>query len=277
MQPIRDPALKGDDTILCSCKLHVNANQVCQTPFWIGNLNEGRQEVPLSPIFPFTKFTPWVLCQVPALVGNVFFLTDHQLFADIAISAVLHSITVHGKKGLFSEELQVRKVVAFPFLEIFKSYLNMVWGNHHHLDLLKWDQIISRGHLPHNLNHSVILWCATFSQTPAEESIVLNYRKKGCQNRITFRTAIRAFVCHIYATQQGNFVFRHSLSYSLNTCNSLGFTGVLAYKRLFLKQSRSHFRHCLGAAPTPTLCLVISLPEHLQAGLLHTWHQRGCL
>lgn len=100
-------------------------------------------------------------------------------------------------------------------------------------------------------------------------------QKKGCQNRITFRTAVRAIVFHIYATQQGNPVFRPSLSGCLNTCISLGFKGVLAYNRLFLKLTRSHFRHCEQHQP-PLFFLVISLPEHLQAGLLHIWHQRGC-
>lgn len=178
MQPIWGLVLKGDNAILCSCKLHVNGNQVCWTPFWIGSLNAGRQEVPFSPTSSFTKFTLWVLCQVSALVGNVFFLTDDQLFADIAIFAAVYSITVHGKKGLFSEELQVRKVMASPVLEIFKSHLNMVWGSCLHLALLKWDQMFSRGHFPHNLNYSVILWCAASSQAPAEGWVVLNYRKR---------------------------------------------------------------------------------------------------
>lgn len=40
-----------------------------------------------------------------SLGGKRFFLTDDQLFADIAIFAVVYSHTVHGKKGLLSEEL----------------------------------------------------------------------------------------------------------------------------------------------------------------------------
>lgn len=90
MRPIWDLVFKGDNATPCSCKLHVNGNQVWQTPFWIGNLNAGRQEVPPSAIAPFMKFTLWVLCQVSALVGNALFLTDDQLFADIAISAVVY-------------------------------------------------------------------------------------------------------------------------------------------------------------------------------------------
>lgn len=49
MQPIWNLVLKDDDANLYSCKLYVKGNQVCQTPFWNGNLNAGRQ-VPLSPI-----------------------------------------------------------------------------------------------------------------------------------------------------------------------------------------------------------------------------------
>lgn len=273
MQPIRDLALKGDDTILCSCKLHVNGNQVCQTPFWIGYLDAGRQEVPLTH-FSFHQIYP--VGALPGLSLGRKCVLSHRWSV---LSRYCHFCStlslVMEKKGLFSEQLQVSRVVEFPFLQIFKSHLNMVCSTCCHLDLLEWDQIISRGHLPHNLNHSVMLWCATSTQAPAEGSVVLSYRKKAARTELPLEQQ-SAFVCHTYATQQGNSVFAPNLSYGLNTCINLGFTGVLACHRLFLKQSRSHFRHCLGAAPASTLCLVITLPEHLQAGLLHTWHQRGC-
>ena len=116
MQPIWDPVVEDEDAPSFSCKMHVDGNQVCSAPFRIGSLTAVRQEVLLSPISPFIQFTLWVLCQNSALVGNMFFLTDDQLFAGITIFALVYSTTVHGKKGLSSEELQVREVVGVSLL-----------------------------------------------------------------------------------------------------------------------------------------------------------------
>lgn len=128
---------------------------------------------------------------------------------------------------------------------------------------------------PDNLQKS-----STSQPQPLSESVMCSLLSGTCRGIYSSQLQEKAARTEVPSEQQSEHLCITSKPHSKETLSSgpvflmayipvsVWDLQVLDYNRLFLKQSRSHFRHCLGAAPAPTLCTL------LQAGLLHTWHQR---